>query len=106
MGTSLIYGGNLTLSFSSTYGAGTYSWNLFDFGSQSGSFDNVLLTGAYSGSLSNILGNWSLSSGTENWTFTQSDGILTLTVIPEPATWALIALGTGLAALGRRKRRG
>ena len=105
--SSLAYGGNLTLAIGTTFGAGTYSFNLFDFASQSGSFatGGVTLTGNYTGTLvDNGLDVWGLTSGNDTWTFTQSDGVLELTVIPEPTTWALLA-GSLTALMVLRRRR-
>lgn len=81
---ALTYGGNPTLIFASPVGSDA-SWNLFDFGSQTGNFTNVLLTGAYAGSMTNSGGVWELSSGGNDWSFTQSNGVLAL-VVPEPST--------------------
>ena len=105
--SSLAYGGNLTLAIGTTFGAGTYSFNLFDFASQSGSFapGGVTLTGNYTGTLvDNGFDVWGLTSGNDTWTFTQSDGVLGLTVIPEPKTWALLA-GSLTALMVLRRRR-
>ena len=105
--SSLAYGGNLTLAIGTTFGAGTYSFNLFDFASQSGSFatGGVTLTGNYTGTLvDNGFDVWGLTSGNDTWTFTQSDGVLELTVIPEPTTWALLA-GSLTALMVLRRRR-
>jgi hypothetical protein len=103
---ALTYGGNLTLSLGTTFGEGNYTFDLFNFsGSQTGSFSNVTLAGAYTGSLTNNSGVWSLTSGVNTWTFTQSTGDLGLTVIPEPTTWAMLGVGlTALVILRRRRR--
>lgn len=99
---ALTYGGNLTLSFASPVGSDA-SWNLFDFGSQTGNFTNVLLTGAYTGSMTNSGGVWTLSSGGNDWSFTQSNGVLAL-VVPEPSTWALLAGCLAALTIYRRRR--
>jgi fibronectin-binding autotransporter adhesin len=102
---ALTYDGILTLAIGATFGSDAV-FNLFDFGSQSGSFESVALTGNYTGTLvNNGFGVWSTStnSGAETWSFSQSTGDLSLTVIPEPNVAALIgALGTLL--LLRRRR--
>ena len=104
VGTGLTYDGALSLALGATFGAGSYTFNLFDFGSQSGSFDTIALSGNYSGSLTNSLGVWTATtnSGNETWTFTQSTGDLGLVVIPEPR--AVLLGGLGLLMLLRRRR--
>jgi PAS domain S-box-containing protein len=105
VGTSLTYDGALSLALLTTFGAGTYTFDLFESGSQSGSFDSITLTNLYSGSLVNDgFGVWSATtnSGSETWTFTQSTGDLTLNVIPEPR--AALLCGLSLLLLLRRRR--
>jgi autotransporter-associated beta strand protein len=102
--SALVYDGTLTLAVGTTFGEGTYSFNLFDFGSQSSSFDAITLSGNYTGSLSGPGNVWSLTSGVNTWTFTHSTGDLGLTVIPEPSTWALLAGSLGILMVFRRRR--
>ena len=106
---SLTYDGSLLLSLGTNFAAGSYSFDLFDFGSQTGSFDSVTLGGNYAGSLVNDVGlstNWGLTSGDQTWTFDQSTGVLALSVIPEPSPLALSGLGLlALAVSALRKRR-
>ena len=109
VGTALTYGGNLTLAIGTTFGVGTYTFDLFQIsGSQSGSFatGGVTLTDNYTGTLANNgSGVWGLTSGNNTWTFTESTGDLGLTVVPEPATWALVAFSlTAVMVLRRRAR--
>jgi hypothetical protein len=109
VGGSLTYDGELLLTLGTTFAAGSYSFDLFDFGSQTGSFDFVTLGGNYAGSLVNDVGlptNWGLTSGDNTWTFDQSTGVLALSVIPEPSPLALSGLGLlALAVSALRKRR-
>jgi autotransporter-associated beta strand protein len=109
VGGSLTYDGSLLLSLGTNFAAGSYSFDLFDFGSQTGSFDSVTLGGNYAGSLINNVGlstNWGLTSGDQTWTFDQSTGVLALSVIPEPSPLALSGLGLlALALSALRKRR-
>jgi len=104
VGGLLTYDGTLTLALGTTFGVGTYSFNLFDFGSQSGTFSVINLTGDYSGSLTGSGDVRGLTSGVNTWTFTHSTGDLGLTVIPEPATWALLAASLTALVLFRRRR--
>ena len=103
---ALTYDGALALAMGATFGTGTYTFNLFDFGSQTGSLDSVTLSGLYTGSLvNNGFGVWQAvtNSGTEIWAFTQSTGNLSLVVVPEPNVAALLG-GIGLLFLLRRRR--
>jgi fibronectin-binding autotransporter adhesin len=104
VGGALSYDGILTLAIGSVFGSNTV-FDLFDFGSQSGSFDSVALTGLYTGTFTNSSGVWSTTTnaGNETWSFSQATGDLTLTVIPEPSSVAL--LGTLGAMLLLRRRR-
>ena len=60
----------------------------------------------YSGSLldADLNGVWNLTSGENTWTFTESSGVLGLTVVPEPKAALLGSLG--MLALLRRRRVG
>ena len=99
----LSYGGTMTLDIGTILGVGSYSWNLFDFASKTGGFTGITLADQYSGSLSDAGGGvWGLTSGNDTWTFTESTGVLGLTVIPEPR--AALLGGLGLLMLLRRRR--
>ena len=99
----LTYGGTLTLDMGKTFGVGTYSWNLFDFASETDTFATISLADQYSGSLVNNGSSiWDLIDGVNSWQFTESTGVLGLTVIPEPS--AALLGGLGLLALLRRRR--
>ena len=103
---ALTYEGALELAIGATFGNGSYTFDLFDITSQSGSFDSMTLTGLYSASLvDNGFGVWeaTTNSGNATWTFTQSSGDLSLVVIPEPNVAALIG-GIGMLCLFRRRR--
>jgi fibronectin-binding autotransporter adhesin len=100
---AITYGGALTLDLGMIFGGGSHTFNLFDFASQTGSFSTVALADAYTGSLTNDgSGVWGLVDGDNTWSFEQSTGDLNLSVIPEPSTALLGALG--LLALLRRRR--
>ena len=104
VGTALTYDGALTLAIGATFGSSAV-FDLFEFGSQTNSFDSVSLTGSYGNvSLTNLSGVWgaTTNSGNETWSFSQTTGDLTLTVIPEPR--AALLGGLGLLMLLRRRR--
>jgi autotransporter-associated beta strand protein len=104
----LTYGGSMILDIGTIFTVGDYSWNLFDFASETGTFTSIALADQYSGSLSNSSGVWNLTSDqngfANTWVFTESTGVLGLTVavIPEPK--AALLGGIGLLLLLRRRR--
>ncbi len=111
---NLVYGGALTLSFGAAITAGTY--DLFDLGlvSQSGDFTSV---GATVNPVVSSFGGISITPGT-GWTasltdtsaalwnlsFDNASGDLTISAIPEPSSFAVLAglAGLSLATLRRR----
>jgi autotransporter-associated beta strand protein len=104
VGSALTYGGALALNFDTLFTQnGNYTFNLFDFGSTSGSFGSVSLAGVYSGSFINTSGIWGLTQGDNSWSFNQGDGVLTFTVVPEPNV-AMVAGSLVLMAMLRRRR--
>lgn len=103
VGGLLTYDGSLTLDFGATFAQGSYNFNLFDFTSQSGFYDNISLRGDYSGSFTRNGTDWELSSGNETWNFSQSTGDLSLNVIPEPSSLSLLLLGTVVWLRQRRR---
>jgi autotransporter-associated beta strand protein len=101
----LTYGGAMTLDIGAIFGAGTYSWNLFDMASETGTYTTITLADQYSGTLldGDLNGVWDLTSGSNTWQFTESTGVLGLTVVPEPSVAALLG-GIGTLMLLRRRR--
>ena len=99
----LTYGGTLTLDIGVVFGNGNYSWNLFDFVSETGGFTGISLDDKYSGSLTDAGGGvWGRTDGGNTWLFTESTGVLGLTVVPEPRAALLGSLG--MLMLLRRRR--
>jgi autotransporter-associated beta strand protein len=101
----ITYGGILLLDMGAIFSEGIYTWNLFDFASETGTFSTVALDGAYSGSLldGDADGIWDLTDLDGNiWQFTESTGVLGLTAIPEPSAALLGSLG--MLCLLRRRR--
>ena len=85
---TLAYAGTLTLNVSLTTTLGVY--HLFTgFSSESGTFSAVNFVGAAG------------AAGTFNYT----NGDLTLTTVPEPTTWALLAFSLTTVMVFRRRRR-
>ena len=100
----LTYGGTMTLDIGMIFGVGNYSFNLFGFASKTGTFATITLADQYSGSFldGDLNGVWDLASGDSTWQFTESTGVLGLTVVPEPH--AALLGGLGMLALLRRRR--
>jgi autotransporter-associated beta strand protein len=104
VGDILTYGGTLVFNFANEFTeANTYTFNLFDFGSSTGSFTSMSLAGFYGGTFTGNAGIWDLTDGDNSWSFNQGDGILTFTVIPEPNV-AMVAGSLVLMAMLRRRR--
>jgi autotransporter-associated beta strand protein len=104
---SLTYGGNLTVVDFGAYDmdAAPFTYDLFSFtGTTSGNFSNVFVNSV---SLSNSGGNWTGTNGGVNYSFSQSTGDLVISVVPEPATIAILASGVAVGGyLQSRRRRG
>lgn len=103
---AVTFGNALTFNFSSATLAASY--DLFDFGSQSGNLGSIALTGSITGSLLLTSADmWTGSAGAYDFSFSEVSGILSVTAasIPEPSTYALFLAGLTLAGTALRRRR-
>jgi len=101
---TLTYGGNLNLTSLGGFNlAQVASYNLFTAGTFSGAanFASVTINGL---TAIDTAGVWSVADSTDNYTFTQSSGILSVTAIPEPTTWVMMVGGLGMLVFGQRLR--
>ncbi len=102
---AITFNGTLNIvSFSGYELNQTASYDLFDFGpSSSGNFANVSVA---STTLTRSLGIWAGSTldGSVNYSFNQADGILTVSAVPEPSTYAVLA-GLGILGFAVYRRR-
>jgi len=95
-------GGDITFTLSGTYAA-LDSWNVFAFTSESGNFDSITLAGSYDGTLTRSGSIWTNTNiGGQSWKFDETAG--TLSVVPEPATWVLLAASLTTVMILRRRR--
>jgi len=86
-------------------GAGTTAgntWNIVDVSSLAETFGGTFQVFSTVGNFTNNSGVWSISENNVTYVFSQSLG--TLTVIPEPSTWALLAGSLTALMIFRRKR--
>lgn len=109
---SLTYGGELVLSFISSplFDNGTM-FSLFQFtGTAGGGFTSVT-TAAGSSSYSgmtfqhNANGNWYTPDTSRGQYLVFDPATGRLSIVPEPSTWVMAAIGVGLVALKARRRK-
>lgn len=106
-GGQLTYAGNLVFDAQSMAGVTNNTYTLFNTtgATTSGSWASVALAGGDSPAFVNNSGIWTRNTGDGNvWTYDQGAG--TLTVVPEPSTYALMGVGAAflLWRIRRRKR--
>jgi hypothetical protein len=89
--TSLSYNGmNLTFNMAGTLAAGSYSYDVMDAASFTGSVGTFALSGAYSYSGASLTGT---TVGNATFTFDSTTGVLSITAVPEPHQFALSIVG-------------
>jgi fibronectin-binding autotransporter adhesin len=102
-GGTLTYAGNLVFDAASMSGITNNTYTLFT-GSQTGSWNSVALASGPSPGFTSNGSVWTRNTGDGNiWTYNQSLG--TLTVVPEPSTWALIGVGAAFVLWRLRRRK-
>ena len=114
---TIAYGGLLDLTISGSYANNTI-FELFQFTSVSGSFSSLTMAGSgpYAGLTFGAIGTggYGADAWVSDWTtptapngqrlvFFQNTG--TLAVVPEPSTYALLAIGAGIVGLMHRRKR-
>ncbi|MGA3172607.1 MAG: PEPxxWA-CTERM sorting domain-containing protein [Chthoniobacteraceae bacterium] len=68
-------------------------------------FTAIESTGGLTGAFGNLPNNFQFSSGPNTYQATYSSNGLTVTVVPEPATWAMMLAGLGMFNVVKRFRR-
>jgi len=104
---ALTLGNSLTLNFSTSLISDGQTYNLFDFGSQTGDFSAIGLTGSIVGSLLlTATDTWTGNAAGYAFTFNETNGILSVNAVPEPSTYAALAGAVALvgAAVYRRRK--
>jgi hypothetical protein len=103
---AVVFGGTLNINTTGLTGliAGD-TFQLFTAGSYTAGFTSVAMTGAYAPTFTNGLGVWTGTDAGLLFTFTEGTGVLGVSAIPEPATYAAIFGGLALAGAVLRSRR-
>lgn len=97
-------GSNLVFDFSQAV-TGANSWDVVDGSNTGGAFAGVSFAGSlYNGALTQTSpGVWQGTVGGGTWTYTEASGVLS--VVPEPASAALLLVGAVGVACRRRRAR-
>jgi len=102
--TAFTFDGTLNITLSDTLSTGSHTFNLFD-GQTGGSFDSVSIAGSYTASGGS--GSAFTDSSGNSFSFNNSTGDLSVTIsaVPEPSTYAILAGASmlGVAVCRRRK---
>ncbi len=101
-GATANFNGRFSFDLSSAETIDGYSWTIVNTSSLVTSYGGTFVIDGFT----NNAGVWSKTDAGATWTFAQTSGILSVSTIPEPASFAAVI---GLAALGasglRRRRR-
>lgn len=104
--TALTFGNTLTLNFTTASLIDGQQYDLFDMLSQTGDFDQVLLSGSFTGALTaSAPDTWTGTIGNWTFTFAETTGTLTLTAVPEPTALGVLALLASTTLNRRRVKR-
>lgn len=102
--SAFTFDGTLNVTISNTLSTGSHTFNLFD-GQTGGAFDGVSIAGSYTANGGS--GSAFTDANGNSFTFNNSTGDLSVTIsaIPEPSTYAILAGASmlGLAVCRRRK---
>ncbi len=99
-------GASVSFNFSTSSLVDGQTYNLVDFGSQTGDFASVALTGSsFSGSLVRTGQIWNGVSGAFAFSFDETSGVLSVSAVPEPSAFAALAGLTVLGVVASRRRR-
>ncbi len=80
------------------------SWMLVNVGTLTESFGGTFNVTSTLGVFTEAANVWTRVDGDNTWAFTESTGVLSLVVIPEPTTWLLTAFILSVAMVLRRRR--
>jgi fibronectin-binding autotransporter adhesin len=105
VGGALDFDGTLSLAFTNVSAfSNSDVFDLFNFSTSStGDFQSLVSTGFYAGTWSKAGEIWSFTSGGQLLSFSETTGDLTFSAVPEPSTYAMLAMGLG-ALLWLRRR--
>lgn len=106
--SAVTYGGALVFNLTSAQSSWTTNdvYNVFEnLGSTASDFSSVALQGGVSGSFTDNGGIWTLTTGTNTLTYTDSTGTLSVSAVPEPGAHILLGLGILVMAITYMRRR-
>jgi len=109
-GGVLSYNGDLIINFSTNAAVAGNTFTLFNMTNgaiENGNLSGIELTNSLLGSTwmnNSGVGTWSLGFGGVEWVFTQANGELVTSAVPEPSTYVLLSIGLAALVLLYRRR--